>query len=290
MEQSIFKALIDQYQTPHPLLGVDAQEFPMVPYSMKLELIQNAEDFQGLTMDDFINAEVWRVKQLLDAAYEKGDPQVATRVLDALYPLMVEDIESGNQIAVQMYSPVVNQMQSIIAATQQPQVRSVAQEEMDDPEPVAAEGEVSVEAGLEAPIAQEEEPVDTEPVEAAPVEDVPVVAAPVGAEPEAPVTEEAEPEAPIDKDAAPVDADATSAPVEARRKKRTPASAIVLFILGAAFLLAFLLINALPFIGVGTYEELALTGIFDIAIVCVALAVLCCVIAGIILWRSKAKR
>lgn len=248
MEQSIFKALVDQYQTPHPLLGVDGQAFPMIPYSMKLDLIQNAEPFRGLKMDDFVNAETRRVKQLLDAANEKGDAQLATRVLNEIYPLMVEDILSGNLIAVQVYSPVVNQMRYIIGETQQPQAQPVVQE----------------------PVAQEKV---AEPVQE-----------PRQVEQMQPDVQESKP---VSQEGKPDQAEVKGAPATTRRRKRTPASAIVLFILGAAFILAFLLINALPFIGVGTYEELYMMGLLDIAVGCLVLALVCCVIATIILWRSK---
>lgn len=274
MEPSIFKELVDQYQTPHPLLGVDGQAFPMIPYSMKLDLIQNAEPSRGLTMDDFINAETRRVKQLLDAANERGDSQLATRVLNELYPLMVEDIQSGNQMAVAVYSPVVNQMRYIIGATQQPQ--PVIQEKTAEPEAPIAKDEGPANAEPEPPIAKDGGPVDAEPVQE-----------PRQVEQEQPDVQES---LPVSQEGKPAQTEPQGAPVATPRKKRTPASSIVLFILGIAFLLAFLLINALPFIGIGTYQELDLMGLIDIAIGCLVLALVCCVVAGIILWRSKAKR
>lgn len=288
MEQSIFKTLVDQYQTPHPLLGVDGQAFPMIPYSLKFDLVQSAQAFQGsMTMDSLVKAEVKRVKQLFDAVNARGDAQLATRVINELYPLMVEDIQSGNQIAVRVYSPVVDQMLSIIDATQQSQVQPATQEV----QPVAQEAQL---------IAQEVQPAVQE-MEEEPIQEPEQVYQEESVYQEELVEPETDKVAQEDDSAAqqtthvgqeeePAQVEPNGVPVAPRRNKRTPASAIVLFILGAAFLLAFLLINALPFIGIGTYEELALTGIFDIAIVCVALAVLCCVIAGIILWRSKAKR
>lgn len=279
MEPSIFKMLVDQYQTPHPLLGVDGQAFPMIPYSMKQEMLQNAEPFQGLSMDDLISIETKRVKQLLDAAYARGDSQLATRVLNELYPLMVEDIESGNHLAVAVYSPVVNQMRYIIGATQQSQVRPAAQglgvqesfAQRTSEEPVQEPMQVTQEELVEQEsisVAQEGDPIQ-EPMQ--------VMQEEHGGQESKPADQEGEH----------VQTEPASVPAAARRKKRTPASSIVLFILGFAFILAFLLINALPFIGVGTYEELDLMGLIDIAIGCVALGLVCCVIAAIILWRSK---
>lgn len=293
MEQSIFKALVDQYQTPHPLLGVDGQAFPMIPYSMKLDLIQNAEPFQGLAMDDFVNAETRRVKQLLDAANEKGDAQLATRVLNELYPLMVEDILSGNPIAVQVYSPVVNQMRYIIGVTQQPQAQPVvkepvAQAEVAEPKPSTAKDEVPVVAG--AVEAKPEAPVAAAAETEAPIaEDVETVVAEPAQEPRQPkqMQPDVQESKPVSQEGRPAQTEPKGAPAATRRKKRTPASAIVLFILGAAFILAFLLINAFPLIGIGTYEELYMMGLLDIASGCLVLAVVCCVIATIILWRSK---
>ena len=332
MEQSLFKTLVDQYQTPHPLLGVDGQAFPMIPYSMKLELIQNAGASQGLTMDDFINAETRRVKQILDAAYAREDSQLATRVLNELYPLMVEDIQSGNPIAVQVYSPVVNQMRYILGITQQPQ--PVIQEREAEPKPAFVEGDEAVYVGPEdvepvMPINQEVEPVFQE------VQPVVQATQPVSQEVEPvfqgaqPVAQEVQPaaheieEEPIPEpeqvgqqesveqetndvvqesesstqendhvaqEAEPAQVAAKGASAVPLKKKRTPTSAIVLFILGAAFVLAFLLINALPFIGAGTYEDLYVTGLFDIAIVCAALALVCIVVGIVIMVRSKAKR
>lgn len=260
MEQSIFKVLIDQYQTPHPLLGVDGQAFPMIPYSMKLDLLQNAEAFQGLTMDDFVNAEIRRVKQLLDAASATGDTQLATRVLNELYPLMAEDVRSGNQIAVQVYSPVVNQIESVVGTMQQPQSASADQGKSVEPETSVVEEDRLVDVGPETPVATDDRLV------------------------------EAETEIPIAEDNKPVEAEPKSVPAVKHAKKRTPTSSIVLFILGAAFILAFLLITMLPFMGMGTYEELDMSGLLDIGKLCLILGIVCVVIGLLIKLRSRAKR
>ena len=110
MPESIFGQLISQYDDPHPLLGKDSQAYPLIGYSLKQSLLDNAGAFGHLTMDDLIYIEARRTKQVVDAAYATNDADLVLKLMDALYPLLLEDIESGNLRAIEAYQPLVNQI------------------------------------------------------------------------------------------------------------------------------------------------------------------------------------
>ncbi len=116
---SPFDILDGDYKTPHPILGTLGRSFPITGYEMKRAILASPESVlvkNGWTFNGLLAVELARLDEVL-AAMEHASYQDNMRIVEALYPLLKEHVESGDEIAAQAFEGLYIQSKALLASS-----------------------------------------------------------------------------------------------------------------------------------------------------------------------------